>query len=334
MRNLVEGGRIMSAPSFTSSGSVGEAAGPLESAPDTRVMVLPDGRNLAWLDLGDPAGAAVVAFHGTPGSRLQLAFADGAASAAGVRLVVPDRPGYGLSGYQRRPTHFGWVEDVRRLADHVGLSTFAVLGTSGGGPHAAACARFLPERVRAAAIVSGVAPLAEAGTEAGMVPLDALLVRLSRRWGPLARPGLSVLATLDRRWPERMIGMMERSLGAADAAVMRRPEVRAALLSDLRASARTTGAAMAQDYALWARDWGFRLEDVTVPVYVWHGDADQDVPISQARRMAKRIPKSVLHECPGEGHLLVASHLQEILVELVGAESGGGGSAGEPSGIP
>lgn len=284
-------------------------------------MALPDGRDLAWLDLGDPDGAAVIAFHGTPGSRLQLAFADATASAARVRLIVPDRPGYGLSSYLRRPSLVEWVEDVRRLADHLGLSRVAVLGNSGGGPHAAACARFLPDRVSGAAIVSGVAPLAAAGSEAGMVPLDALLIRLSRRWGLVARPMFSAMATLDRRWPERMLDMMERSLGPADATVMRRPEVRAALLNDLRSSSRTTGAALAQDYALWARGWGFRLEDMTVPVYLWHGDADQDVPISQARAMGARLPDAVLHECPGEGHLIVASHMREILEELVGANT-------------
>ncbi len=299
----------------------GRAPGPPPTGsaaiPDTRVMVLADGRGLAWMDLGAPDGAPVMAFHGTPGSRLQLALGDAPARAVGVRLLVPDRPGYGLSTYQRRRSLAGWADDVVQLADHVGLERFAVMGVSGGGPHAAACARYLPERVSAAGIVSGVAPLAARASEAGMTPIDVLLARVSRRVPALARPLFAAQAALDRRWPERVLTMMERELGPADAATLRRPEVRAAFLSDMRSASRSTGAAIARDYALFVRDWGFRLDDITVPVHLWHGDADRDVPVVQARRQAEAIPGAVLHVVPGEGHLLLASRLGEILRVLV-----------------
>ena len=279
----------------------------------THVMTLADGRNLAWLEVGAPDGAPVFAFHGTPGSRLQLASADGPAREAGVRLVLPDRPGYGLSTHQSRRRLATWADDVTQLADHLGLPRFAVVGISGGGPHAAACARFLPDRVTVAAIVSGVAPLAEPGSEAGMLSSDVRLARLARRSPALTRPVFAAMATAERHWPERVLDMMTRELGPTDAAVLQRPEVRADFLADLRASSRTTGAALTAEYALFTRDWGFRLEDITVPVHLWHGDADRDVPFEHARRQAEAIPGAVLHECPGEGHLLVVDHLEEIL---------------------
>lgn len=288
------------------------------AVPDTHVMALPDGRDLAWMDLGDPEGAPVMAFHGTPGSRLQLVFGDQPARAAGVRLLALDRPGYGLSSYHRRHRFEGWATDVARLADHLDLPRFAVLGVSIGGPHAAACGRFLPGRVSAAAIVSGVAPLAEPGSEAGMTAADAVLLRLVRRSPAMALPLFAAMATMDRRWPERVLGMMEHNLGGPDAAMLRRPEVRAAILADLRRSSRTTGKAIAQDYALMAHDWGFRPGDIAVPVHLWHGDADRDVPIAQAHRLAGAIPGAVLHECPGEGHLLIAARCEEILRLLTG----------------
>lgn len=292
---------------------VAQRAVPPSGLPDTHVMVLPDGRDLAWMELGVPEGVPVLAFHGTPGSRLQLTSGHQPASAAGVRLVLPDRPGYGLSTYQRGRHLAGWADDVAELSDHLGLSRFAVVGISGGGPHAAACARFLPDRVTSAGIVSGVAPLTEPGSEQGMVPADVLLFRLARRSPALTMPMFGAMAALDRRFPERIVTMMGRRLGPYDDAMLRRPEVRAAFLADMQASSRTTGAAMAQEYALFARDWGFRLEEITVPVHLWHGDADRDVPIAQARRMAEAIPGAVIHDCPGEGHLLAVERLEEIL---------------------
>ncbi len=55
-----------------------------------------DGRTLAFEEAGDPAGASVFGIHGTPGCRLSGRHPDlSRVSAAGLRLVTYDRPGYG-----------------------------------------------------------------------------------------------------------------------------------------------------------------------------------------------------------------------------------------------
>src|SRR5690242_10978716 len=123
---------------------------------DSHVTVLPDGRDLGWMELGTSSGSPVFAFHGTPGSRLQFEIDDAPIRAAGLRLICPDRPGYGLSTFQPGRRLTDWPADVAYLADHLDIDRFAVLGTSGGGPHAAVCAALLGNRVTAAAIVSGV----------------------------------------------------------------------------------------------------------------------------------------------------------------------------------
>src|SRR5205807_9443897 len=135
---------------------------------DTRVMNLPDGRELAWLESGKPRGTPVFMFHGTPGSRLQVSFDEKAISASGVRFIAPDRPGYGHSSFHPGRTLADWASDVAALADHLKIERFAVAGVSGGGPHAAACAALLPERVTAVGIVSGVGPLSEPGFTSAM----------------------------------------------------------------------------------------------------------------------------------------------------------------------
>jgi len=121
-------------------------------------MTLSDGRDLGWLELGVPDGWPIFGFHGTPGSRLQLAINEAAVRRAGVRLIAPDRPGYGMSTYQPGRRLIDWPSDVVELADHLAVDRFSVMGVSGGGPHALACASVLKERVVVAGIVSGADP--------------------------------------------------------------------------------------------------------------------------------------------------------------------------------
>jgi pimeloyl-ACP methyl ester carboxylesterase len=66
-----------------------------------------------------------------------------------------------------------------------------------------------------------------------------------------------------------------------------------------------------------ARDWGFRLEDLAVPVDVWQGDADVNVPADHARRQAAAIPGATLHLQPGEGHFMALAHMEEVLRTLL-----------------
>jgi pimeloyl-ACP methyl ester carboxylesterase len=288
---------------------------------DTAVMDLPDGRELAWLELGDAEGPAVFVFHGTPGSRLQVSLDERPIEAAHVRFIAVDRPGFGHSSFQRVRRLADWASDISRLADHLGIDSFSVVGVSGGGPHAAACARFLPDRVRAAGIVSGIGPLAEPGAEAEMMAFNRLITRLARRSAHLVHPIFAVSASLFRRWPEAAMRASSGQNSRSDGDIMSRPEVHSGYVDSYRRAPSTSARAAAQDFSLFAGDWGFRLEEITPPVHVWHGDDDRNVPLSHGRLVAERIPGARLHECPGEGHLLVLDHLEEIL-RTVSTEAG------------
>ena len=279
---------------------------------DSCVTVLPDGRDLGWLDLGDTSGMPVFAFHGTPGSRLQLAIEDTPIRAAGLRLICPDRPGYGLSTFQPGRRLVDWPRDVEYLADHLGIERFAVMGISGGGPHAAACAALLGDRVTSAAIVSGVGPLADPRAPEGMTRSDRILTALSRHRSRVLDVALYFEVAALRRWPSRALDLMARQLPPADVAVLSQPEVRALFESDAIRSSRTAGKAAVQDFELFATDWGFDLGTIRIPVHIWQGDADRNVPPHHARLMHDAISGSVLHEYPGEGHFMAFHHLDDI----------------------
>ncbi|MGH9085244.1 MAG: alpha/beta fold hydrolase [Acidimicrobiales bacterium] len=280
------------------------------------VLSLPDGREVAFAEYGDPAGAPVFAFHGTPGSRLQLAPADAAAREARVRLIVPDRPGYGHSSFVARPRLVDWPFDVLAIADHLGLDRFAVLGVSGGGPHALACAASGSSRVAAAAVISSPCPYPD-GTEA---------VRGPRRW--LARllgvPGLiwlvaTIVVAVSRRLPRAAFDVARRCMPEADRRVVDGVGFREWFIDSSRRASSTTARAMAQDLALFSSEWRIGLDAVDIPVTIWHGTDDRLVEPSSADVLGAILPHATLRWCPDEGHLLFADRVADILDELVAA---------------
>jgi pimeloyl-ACP methyl ester carboxylesterase len=282
-------------------------------------MDLPDGRELAWLETGKARGTPVFVFHGTPGSRLQVSFYDETIAGSGVRCIAPDRPGYGHSTFHRGRSLIDWAADVAALADHLKIDRFGVVGISGGGPHAAVCAAHLGDRVSSTAIVSGVGPMGDAELSASMEGMNRGIGALAAHMSFVLVPILQAQVFVMRHWPERALSATRRQMAAPDLAVLERPDVRAVFVEDARRASATTAQATVQDFTLFVREWGFRLQDIAVPVHVWHGDADKNVPYAQGEFVARRIPGAEFHPCPGEGHLLVIDHLSEILQTVASA---------------
>jgi pimeloyl-ACP methyl ester carboxylesterase len=74
---------------------------------------------------------------------------------------------------------------------------------------------------------------------------------------------------------------------------------------------------LAWDARLLTRPWGFPLEGIQIPVYIWHGSLDDQASVAMARYFAGKIPGSRLTLCEGEAHLLLFPHWEEILIKLI-----------------
>jgi len=283
---------------------------------DSSTTVLPDGRELGWLEMGDPSGPAIVVIHGTPGSRHPILVDSEAVSQSGRRYVCLDRPGYGLSTFHRGRNLLDWSSDVEYLVNHLGIDRFAVVGHSGGGPHAAVCAARLGERVSAAAIVSGVGPLGDPRYFECLSRADQIQMGLAKRHSRAVLALAEVQMTAFRLWPSTAINLMAKQVAPADAALFALPQIRAALEREGQRLSRTTARAIAQDFEVFTGDWGFDLGDIAVPVHVWHGDADRNVPVQHGRLMHESIPGSVLHELTGAGHFFIFENFAEVAQAL------------------
>jgi pimeloyl-ACP methyl ester carboxylesterase len=265
---------------------------------------LDDGRVLHAYDTASgPADTRVpvIWHHGTPNIGAPPTPLFAAAAQYGMRWVSYDRPAYGGSAPNSGRSVASAAADVAAIADALGIGRFGVLGHSGGGPHALACAAVLGDRVFAAVSVSGTAPypadtedsagLDERTWYAGMYPGGAAELRA-------ACTGRTELETVlaNRDFDPEMFT----------------PADHAALKGDWKWLASVVGPAldnglggMIDDDIAYTVPWGYDLSVIAVPVLLLHGDADRVVPASHGEWLARHILGAELRISPGDGHISV-----------------------------
>jgi pimeloyl-ACP methyl ester carboxylesterase len=247
---------------------------------------LPDGRTLSYAEYGDPAGRPVFAFHGVVGSRLLWSLCADEATDRGIRLLAPDRPGFGVSDFQRGRAILDWPTDVCALADHLGVDRFGVVGFSGGGPHALACAHAVPERVGGVSLVSTVTP---PETRGHADPLNESVLQATK-----VVPGFSEAAFASSAWlAEHAAPWFEASVVGTSAPPDRElfdGPAGETLLADGAEGFRNGSRGPAHDLPLVGSDWGFDTRDLSHHVDMYHGRADETVNPDLARAFGDRLP--------------------------------------------
>jgi pimeloyl-ACP methyl ester carboxylesterase len=273
-------------------------------------MTLPDGRSLAYTDGGAPDGPLVVYFHGAPTSRLDLIGLEESFSALGVRVVSPDRPGYGRSSPRPGRGFTDWPGDVAALADHLGVERFAVVGASSGGPYVVACAALLPDRIAGAGVVAGVTDMGWSGAWEGYEVREATLMRLGDEAAAV-------------RWCEEHFGpdgskFLETTgeLAPADMALLEDEAMATGFIATIGEAFRQGVGGMAQDVTVQGRPWPFDPSVITAPTRVLHGEADTLVPIAHGRHTAEVIPGASLVIFPDHGHLSIFTEIPQLSADL------------------
>jgi len=278
---------------------------------------LGDGRSIGYAEYGDSQGRPVLYFHGLPSSRFEMNNPDliEVAERLHVRLIIADRPGIGLSDF-RPYTIVSYPDFVVEFADKLGLNRFPVMGISSGGKFVAACAWKIPQRLTTATIVSGTAPFDMPGVRETLSKQDRQVYGMADKMPWLFRLMLWKVARDARKSPESILSLFTE-ISEVDKAVLARPNVRRTFEQMVTESFRqgTRGAAL--DWMLEARPWGFSLQEIRMPVNIWHGEDDKLLSIEHARIQAKAISDARVKFYPNEGHALFVNRLDELLSTVV-----------------
>src|SRR5256886_11874225 len=285
------------------------------------VVHLCNGAVVAFQEYGDPTGTPVIFCHGWPSSRTMAQLADEPARSLGVRIISPDRPGISGSSMQLDRKLSEWPRVVEQLVDDLQIGEFRILAISGGAPYAYATAVAIPERVRAIAIVGGVIPFAELKDFKALLPFYRWMLvfyrnrpQLLRRLFCLARPFLSFRAPIRLR--PLLLKML--LLRTCDAASLRDDAAFEAIFESQRRAWRGSVEGVLVDARIYAEPWGFAIEDVRVPVRLWHGIDDRAFAVRLAETIAIRFPNCKARFIQDEGtYSLPIRHIGESLQHLI-----------------
>lgn len=278
---------------------------------------LPDGRNLAYAEYAEIVGAPVFVLHGLPGSRLVWGSLSGDPFPSGLRVVAPDRPGYGRSDANPGRTLLDWADDLIALADALEIKRFAVVGVSGGGPGALACAWKFPQRIASVTVVSSPAPTDAPGVFRGMSRTNKIFMKLAWRVPCVSDLNTRLIGAVIRGNPARYIDVMQRKVHEVDRTLLAQSGISSVLADDFAEALRAGAQGMVDDMASnHGRPWGFPLAEIPVPVHVWSCERDQSVPPAMARHLIGEIPGCTSTFVANAGHLWVLTNLREVLLEV------------------
>lgn len=278
----------------------------------SQTIRLPDNRLLGYAEYGVQYGRPVILMHAVVGSRLQRHPDETIIDKLGIRLIVPDRPGVGLSDPKEDVTLLNWVDDLQYLVNHLGIKRFSVIGFSGGSAFALACAHQLQNRINRLVLVSGIAPFSS-------------IWELGNTWTPYR-----MLWALGRHTPS-LLGMLVRlariapkseQLDLESSKYMKMPSIfgthpmDASILKriheDTREGYRQGDLHILHEFILYANDWGFELGEIHVPVQLWVGEFDRIVP-QMTNRLFDTLPHCQKKDVLGEGHYLLYAVWEEVL---------------------
>ncbi|MES9971653.1 MAG: alpha/beta hydrolase [Candidatus Thiodiazotropha sp.] len=286
---------------------------------ETNLVKLPDGRQLAYAEYGDPEGMPTIYCHGFPGTRLEARLFDLPARQFKLRVIAADRNGLGLSDPKPGRQLMDWAADVEALADILEIERFFLIGVSGGGPYALACAHQCKHRLNGLTLICPLGPLDQPAL------LDAMRWPAQINFRSIRHtPWMSNLSfrfaviPLAQLWPQWIYQAMLGFAAAPDVPVLNRSNVRTAITASIHEAIRQGADGVLHEMALYTQPWRFDLAEIDIPIQIWHGSADETVPILHGHTLAESLPQGELHIVEGDGHFsLPIDRMQQIQEQLI-----------------
>ena len=282
------------------------------------IIQLSDGKKLCYAEYGDPNGEPVFLFHGNPGSRLSWGLYPESPFLQNIRIIAPDRPGYGRTEFKKQALE-KWPQDITELADHLGINDFHLFAPSGGGPYALACAWQIPERLKSVGLFGSVGPYTKESVEGVNKPLR-ILWSLANRLFFLVKFQNRVMAKKARKNPFKLFAAIrDLELSEYDKQITNKKGIENIFINVFPESYLQDGIGSAYDVTL-PKNWKIPLSQIKSKIVLWHAEEDFLVG-NMTKYLANNLPNSELISLPKVGHLWIMEHVKEVLEKLTDIEN-------------
>lgn len=269
------------------------------------VIVLQDGRCLAYQEYGDRNGYPLFHCHSHGSSRLEGMLFDTAARNAGFRIISIDRPGTGLSDFRQYIDARSFAMDVVQLADTLRCRKFGVMACGGGAAYALAVCHLEPVRTQFMLGLSCIPPRSVSTLRKSSGFALRAVAEMTRLY-------IAVRHRLCARNPLYYLDRLRDTLCFSDRQLLQSPRVLELMRKDVDESMRQGARGIAHDISQSFAGWGFDLQSLTVPIHLWQGSADTLVSQNSAAKFAESVPSAVLHRVANRGHFFFLRGMEEV----------------------
>lgn len=278
--------------------------------------LLKDGRALSYSDLGNKNNPTLFYFHGVPGSRLEGLFIATETVKLKYRIISVDRPGMGHSDFQSKRKILQFPDDIIELADYLSIEQFSIIGGSGGGPYAYACAyKLSSERLIKCIVVSGLGPYNLDKSGMNQKSKNSLILAKYFPWMTKTLLWFSISRKVDdEKYWEKNYEKLYENIPEPDRKVVSNKRIKEIMIEKTKDAFRSGTKGPAHDFNLYSKPWGFDLKDIKNKIILYHGELDVNVPIRMAKEISNQLPNCEVNFYKNEGHLSVLiNKLEEIL---------------------
>ena len=285
---------------------------------ETKILTLSDGRKVSYLDIGDPKGTPILYFHGSPGSRYEALFAEKSAISHNLRIIAPDRPGFGDSDFKPDYSLLDYNNDIIEIVDQLNVSKFGAVGVSGGGTTVLSLAYEYSNRLLFAVDISGYAPIHKTGLSKVMVPLDRLFWRIAKIAPWLFKLSFSYMGRIaTTKSPQKFSKLLKSAYSGPDAEILENEEMAKFLRVDMIEAFKNGADGPSWDTMIRYLDWEFNIQDIDFKIHIFHGSEDITVPLKFAEYKAEHLQNTSYTVYKDEGHFMFVRKFDEILSQVI-----------------
>ena len=274
-------------------------------------------RTISFAEYGSRRGKPVLFCHAMTGCRLMIPRNHQPLHRAGIRLIVPDRAGFGRSTKAETDPFGQWIEDARLLLEQLGIDRCDLIGHSGGAPFAFELVAACPELVDRLHLISAIVPITDTDDLKLFMPLNRMGIYLCRKNPTIAHSFISLTLKRVANNPNSYFDQIIDSTPSLDLEMLSTNLLKQWLIDGFAESRHQGVDHMVDELMHITRHWHIDPDQIRCPVHLWHGTDDPIAPPMLTRRMAESLPDLQSQQWIDEsGHYLLYSHWKEIIRQL------------------